>query len=45
MKAFIWLLGATLLQDVVLEKAYALDACPQGVLGINAQQFSNMWNI
>ena len=23
-----------------MEKAYALDACPQGVLGINAQQFS-----
>lgn len=25
---------------VILEKAYALDACPQGVLGINAEQFS-----
>ncbi len=24
---------------VVLEKAYALDACPQGMLGINAEQF------
>jgi ribonucleoside-diphosphate reductase beta chain len=27
-------------QAVVLEKAYAFDACPQGLLGINAQQFS-----
>jgi ribonucleoside-diphosphate reductase beta chain len=27
-------------QAVVLEKQYALDACPQGMLGINAQQFS-----
>ena len=27
-------------QAVVLEKNYALDACPQGVLGINADQFS-----
>ena len=26
-------------QSVVLEKKYALDACPQGVLGINAEQF------
>ena len=25
---------------VVLEKEYALDACPQGILGINAEQFS-----
>lgn len=25
---------------VVLEKAYAYDACPQGLLGINADQFS-----
>lgn len=25
---------------VILEKAYALDACPQGILGINAEQFS-----
>jgi ribonucleoside-diphosphate reductase beta chain len=25
---------------VVLEKAYAHDACPQGLLGINAEQFS-----
>ncbi len=24
---------------VVLEKAYALDACPEGILGINAEQF------
>ena len=28
-------------QSVVLEKNYAFDACPEGVLGINAQQFSN----
>jgi ribonucleoside-diphosphate reductase beta chain len=27
-------------QAVVLEKAYAFDACPQGLLGINAEQFS-----
>jgi ribonucleoside-diphosphate reductase beta chain len=27
-------------QAVVLEKNYALDACPEGMLGINAQQFS-----
>jgi len=26
-------------KSVELEKAYALDACPQGVLGINAEQF------
>jgi len=26
-------------QSVELEKAYAKDACPQGVLGINADQF------
>jgi ribonucleoside-diphosphate reductase beta chain len=26
---------------VVLEKQYAYDACPQGLLGINAQQFSD----
>ncbi len=26
-------------QSVVLEKNYAQDACPQGVLGINAEQF------
>ncbi len=26
-------------QSVELEKKYALDACPQGILGINAQQF------
>ena len=26
-------------QAVDLEKAYAHDACPQGLLGINAQQF------
>ena len=24
----------------MLEKAYAFDACPQGLLGINAEQFS-----
>ena len=24
---------------VVLEKQYALDACPSGIVGINAQQF------
>ena len=28
-------------QAVELEKRYALDACPQGLLGINAQQFCN----
>ncbi len=28
-------------QAVVLEKTYAFDACPQGLLGINAEQFSN----
>lgn len=28
-------------QAVVLEKAYAHDACPQGMLGINADQFSD----
>ncbi len=28
-------------QAVVLETAYAYDACPQGLLGINAEQFSN----
>ncbi len=27
-------------QSVELEKNYALDACPQGMLGINAEQFS-----
>lgn len=26
---------------VILEKKYAFDACPQGLLGINAQQFSD----
>jgi ribonucleoside-diphosphate reductase beta chain len=26
-------------QSVVLEKAYAFDACPEGMLGINAKQF------
>lgn len=26
---------------VILEKQYAFDACPQGLLGINAQQFSD----
>lgn len=26
-------------QAVILEKAYAIDACPQGLLGINAEQF------
>lgn len=26
---------------VELERAYAIDACPQGVLGINAEQFCN----
>ena len=28
-------------QAVVLEKKYARDACPQGVLGINAEQFAS----
>jgi ribonucleoside-diphosphate reductase beta chain len=28
-------------KSVVLEKAYAYDACPQGLLGINAKQFSD----
>jgi len=28
-------------QSVVLEKQYALDACPNGMLGINANQFSH----
>jgi ribonucleoside-diphosphate reductase beta chain len=28
-------------QSVVLEKKYAFDACPEGVLGINPQQFSD----
>ena len=28
-------------QAVVLESKYAHDACPQGMLGINADQFSN----
>jgi ribonucleoside-diphosphate reductase beta chain len=28
-------------QAVILEKAYAHDACPNGMLGINAQQFSD----
>lgn len=28
-------------ESVVLEKTYAFDACPQGVLGINAEQFSH----
>lgn len=28
-------------QAVILEKQYAFDACPNGVLGINAQQFSD----
>ena len=27
-------------QSVVLEKRYAFDACPEGVLGINAEQFA-----
>ena len=26
-------------KSVILEKTYAFDACPQGMLGINAQQF------
>lgn len=28
-------------QSVILEKKYAFDACPEGVLGINAEQFSD----
>ncbi|MGA9530399.1 MAG: ribonucleotide-diphosphate reductase subunit beta [Candidatus Babeliales bacterium] len=28
-------------QAVILEKKYAHDACPEGILGINAEQFSN----
>ncbi len=28
-------------QAVVLEKQYAVDACPEGILGINADQFCN----
>ncbi len=28
-------------QAAILEKQYAFDACPQGVLGINAEQFCN----
>lgn len=28
-------------QAVTLERAYAYDACPQGMLGINAEQFCN----
>lgn len=28
-------------QAVVLERAYAVDACPQGMFGINAEQFCN----
>jgi ribonucleoside-diphosphate reductase beta chain len=28
-------------QSVILEQAYAHDACPEGMLGINAQQFSD----
>ncbi len=28
-------------QAVILERNYAVDACPQGVLGINAEQFCN----
>lgn len=31
---------ALIKKSVVLEQAYAHDACPQGLLGINAQQFS-----
>ena len=27
-------------EAVELEKRYAVDACPQGLLGINAEQFS-----
>ncbi len=32
---------ALIKQSVVLEKKYALDACPNGMLGINANQFSH----
>lgn len=32
-------LTALIKHSVELEKAYAKDACPQGILGINAQQF------
>ena len=32
---------ALIKQSVVLEKQYALDACPNGMLGINANQFSH----
>ncbi len=32
-------LSSLIAKAVVLEKAYAIDACPQGVLGINAEQF------
>jgi ribonucleoside-diphosphate reductase beta chain len=28
-------------EAVILEKAYAFDACPEGMLGINAEQFSH----
>ncbi|CAG8579904.1 10333_t:CDS:1, partial [Ambispora leptoticha] len=27
-------------KSVELEKKYALDACPKGIVGINAEQFS-----
>jgi ribonucleoside-diphosphate reductase beta chain len=32
---------ALIKQSVVLEKQYAFDACPKGMLGINANQFSH----
>lgn len=32
---------ALIKQAVILEQQYAFDACPKGLLGINAQQFSN----
>lgn len=32
---------ALIKKSVELEKAYAFDACPQGMLGINAEQFCN----
>lgn len=32
---------ALIQKAVILEKQYAYDACPQGLLGINAQQFSD----
>lgn len=32
-------LVALIKEAVILEKQYALDACPQGLLGINAEQF------